>query len=172
MPEKKKRPAAKTPPRSQSAPRSESKPLPVDDKPVPSAKSASKPRASRSAAKPAAPKTAGAPRRTRDSNPGLSIFMVASEAHPYAKTGGLAEVVAALPDALGRLGHQVTLALPRYHGVDINGSRSQVTGLPIGQHTQRVAFHTREERRGVTVVFVDVPELFDRPYGLYNVSGV
>src|SRR5580765_8318679 len=106
MPEKKKRPAAKTPPRSQSAPRSESKPLPVDDKPVPSAKSASKPRASRSAAKPAAPKTAGAPRRTRDSNPGLSIFMVASEAHPYAKTGGLAEVVAALPDALGRLGHR------------------------------------------------------------------
>jgi len=98
--------------------------------------------------------------------------MVASEAHPYAKTGGLAEVVAALPDALGRLGHQVTLALPRYHGVDINGSRSQVTGVPIGHHTQRVAFHTREERRGVTVVFVDVPELFDRPDGLYNVSGV
>jgi len=80
--------------------------------------------------------------------------------------------VAALPDALGRLGHQVTLVLPRYHGVDISGSRSQVAGVPIGHHTQKVAFHTREERRGVMVVFVDVPELFDRPGGLYNVNGV
>jgi starch synthase len=98
--------------------------------------------------------------------------MVTSEAHPYAKTGGLAEVAAALPDALGRLGHQVTLVLPRYRGVDITGSRSQVSGVSVGHQTQRVAFHTREERRGVTVVFVDVPELFDRPGGLYNVNGV
>ena len=43
----------------------------------------------------------------------LSILMVVSEAHPYAKTGGLAEVAAALPAALGRLGHRVTLVLPR-----------------------------------------------------------
>jgi len=98
--------------------------------------------------------------------------MVASEAHPYAKTGGLAEVVAALPDALGRLGHRVTLVLPRYRGVDIAGSRSQVAVVPIGSHAQHVAFHTRDERPGVTVVFVDVPELFDRPGGLYNVDGV
>ena len=60
------------------------------------------------------------------SNPGLSILMVASEAHPYAKTGGLAEVAAALPDALGRLGHRVTLVLPRYRGIDTAGSRSQI----------------------------------------------
>ena len=59
--------------------------------------------------------------------PGLSILMVASEAHPYAKTGGLAEVAAALPDALGRLGHRVTLVLPRYHGIEVSGSRSQIT---------------------------------------------
>jgi len=98
--------------------------------------------------------------------------MVASEAHPYAKTGGLAEVVAALPDALGRLGHRVTLVLPRYRGVDIAGSRSQIAVVPMGSHAQHVAFHTRDERPGVTVVFVDVPELFDRPGGLYNVDGV
>ncbi len=98
--------------------------------------------------------------------------MVASEAHPYAKTGGLAEVAAALPDALGRLGHRVTLALPRYRGVDISGSRSQLAVVPVGNHAQHVAFHTRDERPGVTVVFVDVPELFDRVGGLYNVDGV
>ena len=98
--------------------------------------------------------------------------MVASEAHPYAKTGGLAEVAAALPDALGRLGHRVTLVLPRYRGVDLSGARSQATSLMIGNHVQPVSFHAREERPGVTVVFVDVPELFDRAGGLYNVDGV
>ena len=98
--------------------------------------------------------------------------MIASEAHPYAKTGGLAEVVAALPDALARLGHRVTLVLPRYRGIDLSGSRSQASSISIGGRTQLVSFHSREERAGVTVVFVDVPELFDRPGGLYNVNGV
>ena len=98
--------------------------------------------------------------------------MVASEAHPYAKTGGLAEVAAALPDALGRLGHRVTLVLPRYRGIDLSGARSQAISMSIGARTQLVSFHSREERPGVTVVFVDVPELFDRPGGLYNVDGV
>jgi starch synthase len=102
----------------------------------------------------------------------MSILVVASEAHPYAKTGGLAEVAAALPDALGRLGHRVTLVLPRYRGVDLSGARSQATTIVIGTHVQRVSFHAREERPNVTVVFVDVPELFDRAGGLYNVDGV
>lgn len=172
MPEKKKRPAARTPPKSPPAIGSDSKPLPFDDKPAPPATSLAKPRPPRLASSPATPKPARAKRQSSTSTPGLSIFMVASEAHPYAKTGGLAEVVAALPDALGRLGHHVTLVLPRYRGVDVTGSRSQVTGVPVGHHTQTVTFHTREERRGVTVVFVDVPELFDRAGGLYNVDGV
>ena len=44
----------------------------------------------------------------------LSVLMVTSEAHPFAKTGGLAEVSASLADALGHLGHAVTLVLPRW----------------------------------------------------------
>ena len=47
--------------------------------------------------------------------------MVTSEARPFAKTGGLADVAAALPAALGRLGHRVTVVLPRYRGVDTGG---------------------------------------------------
>ena len=102
----------------------------------------------------------------------LSILMVASEAHPYAKTGGLAEVAAALPAALGRLGHRVTLILPRYRGIDVAGGRSESTSIQLGSRVQRVAFRTTEEHAGVTAVFVDVPELFDRDGGLYNVNGV
>jgi starch synthase len=102
----------------------------------------------------------------------LLILMVASEAHPYAKTGGLAEVAAALPAALGRLGHRVTLVLPRYRGVDIAGARSQSTSIQLGGRALRVAFRTTDEHAGVTAAFVDVPELFDRDGGLYNVNGV
>ena len=40
--------------------------------------------------------------------------MVASEAQPFSKTGGLADVATALPKALGKLGHDVTLITPRY----------------------------------------------------------
>src|SRR5262245_43067148 len=100
MPEKKKRPTARTPPKSPPATGSESKPLPFDDKPASPAKSIAKPRAPKAAASSATPKPARSKRQPSASNPGLSILMVASEAHPYAKTGGLAEVVAALPDAL------------------------------------------------------------------------
>ncbi len=45
------------------------------------------------------------------------ILMIASEAQPFSKTGGLADVATALPKALGRLGHDVTLVTPRYSGI-------------------------------------------------------
>ncbi|HXV67582.1 MAG TPA: glycogen/starch synthase, partial [Nitrospira sp.] len=60
----------------------------------------------------------------------LNIVMAASEAVPYAKTGGLADVVGALPRYLIRLGHRVTLILPGYRSlVAGRGSRP-----PIAQH--------------------------------------
>jgi len=44
--------------------------------------------------------------------------MVTSECEPFAKTGGLADVVDALSRALGQLGHEVDVYLPRYRGID------------------------------------------------------
>ena len=44
----------------------------------------------------------------------LNIVMAASEAVPYAKTGGLADVAGALPLELLKLGHRVTLVIPHY----------------------------------------------------------
>jgi starch synthase len=100
----------------------------------------------------------------------LNILMVASEAHPYAHTGGLAEVVAALPEALGRLGHRVTLIIPRYRGVEVAGAHAERTAMRLGAHIVDVTFYTGITRAGVTPVFVDVPELFDRD-GLYGSDG-
>src|SRR6516225_3070989 len=42
------------------------------------------------------------------------VLMVSSEAAPFAKTGGLADVVGSLPPALQEIGDQVAVVLPRY----------------------------------------------------------
>ncbi|MBD0316759.1 MAG: glycogen/starch synthase, partial [Nitrospiraceae bacterium] len=44
----------------------------------------------------------------------LNVVLAASEAVPYAKTGGLADVAGALPLELSKLGHRVTLVIPHY----------------------------------------------------------
>ncbi len=48
----------------------------------------------------------------------LKILIAASEAVPFAKEGGLADVVGALPKYLASLGHDVRVVIPRYYRVD------------------------------------------------------
>jgi starch synthase len=92
----------------------------------------------------------------------LSVLMVTPEAHPYAKTGGLAEVTAALSDALIRLGHSVTLVVPQYRGVSLPGAERLLTRLRLGDRLQPVSFSEKTLTDGLRVVAVDAPELFDR----------
>jgi starch synthase len=96
--------------------------------------------------------------------------MVASEAVPFAKTGGLADVASALPEALGRLGHRVAIVLPLYRGVTA-GQLADRRSLVLGGRRFDVGYveHTISEH--VRAIFVDVPELFDRP-GIYGEGNV
>lgn len=96
--------------------------------------------------------------------------MVTPEAHPFAKTGGLAEVAAALPSALVRLGHSVTLILPRYRGVLPGATAARRVDLQIGPNMFSVGFLEQVMDDGVRAVLVDVPALFDRE-GLYGQDG-
>ena len=48
----------------------------------------------------------------------ISILFSASEAAPFAKEGGLGDVVGALPKYLARMGHDVRVVLPRYRSVN------------------------------------------------------
>jgi starch synthase len=88
--------------------------------------------------------------------------MVTPEAHPWAKTGGLAEVAGALPLALARLGHEVTLVLPRYRGVDVSRASHRETTLAFGAGSRPIAFYEERVASGVTLVVVDSSGIFDR----------
>ena len=94
--------------------------------------------------------------------------MVASEAVPFAKTGGLADVVGALPKALVRLGHLVDVAMPRYRGITAGEVERTLKVSLGGQVADASCYLTSNE--GVRMVFVDHPAYFDRDY-LYGAPG-
>jgi starch synthase len=105
----------------------------------------------------------------------MQIVFAASECAPLAKTGGLADVVGALPRELVKLGHQVTVYLPLYPRVrkHIEGEpRFAVRSLtiPFRYYNRFVGIVDGGQRDGVQFYFVDCPELFGRPE-LYGPSG-
>jgi starch synthase len=98
------------------------------------------------------------------------ILMVASEAAPFAKTGGLADVLGSLPPALARLGDEVAVVVPRYRSVS-SLEDAPILTLPVnvgGRVFQTAIYETI--RHGVRYLFVDCPPLYDRP-GIYGEAG-
>ena len=118
------------------------------------------------ARKPASAPPPPAPREAEPAETPLRILMVASEAQPFSKTGGLADVSSALSRALGRLGHDVTLFTPRYRGVQPGQHRGNVRALVGGQwyeaELQEVALGP-----GARAMLVDCAALYDRA-GIYS----
>jgi starch synthase len=102
----------------------------------------------------------------------MHIVFAASECVPFAKTGGLADVVGALPPQLVTLGHAVTVYLPLYAGVKahIEGQWKYAVRsitIPFEHYNRFVGIVDGGKRNGVQYYFVDCPDLFDRP-GLYG----
>lgn len=103
----------------------------------------------------------------------MRIVQISSEAVPYAKTGGLADVAGALSKSLAELGHEVTLILPLYSRfLAKSGIDTQYVGdafeIPLGDRRTMVQLKRATiPGNSVDVVFVDHPEYFDRD-GLYQ----
>lgn len=101
----------------------------------------------------------------------LKIAFITSEAIPFAKTGGLADVCGALPKALADKGHEVIIIMPRYYGVDklrfhcrqVNGP----LGVPIGASEDWAAIFTSDEIKGVKTYFIEHDNYFGRD-GMYD----
>jgi len=97
----------------------------------------------------------------------MHIVFAASECAPLAKTGGLADVVGALPRELVKLGHQVSVFIPFYSRV-----RKQFAGepqyairsltIPFRYYNRFVGVVDGGRRDGVQFYLIDSPELFDR----------
>jgi starch synthase len=103
--------------------------------------------------------------------PRLGVLHIASEVTPWSKTGGLADVAAALPAALDALGHRSVTITPRYRGIDPAGATATMVPITMGDRTWQVTCWERTESPRRSVIFVDVPEWFDRE-GLYGARGV
>src|SRR5215218_1963014 len=70
----------------------------------------------------------------------MRIAMISSECEPYAKTGGLADVVDALSRALGQAGHQVDVYLPLYRGLKVpDGAVRHELEVTIGTRPPELA---------------------------------
>jgi starch synthase len=97
--------------------------------------------------------------------------MVSSEASPWAKSGGLADVLGALPDALVRLGHEVAIVIPRYMAAKTAPANRVLRSLRLALGARTYDVDIWELRTGgAPFYFVDEPALFDRP-GLYGAGG-
>src|SRR5579872_2771021 len=92
----------------------------------------------------------------------IKVLMVASEATPFAKTGGLADVVGALPAALRDAGCEVAVLMPRYRRIELSAGRRVYDSLPVwlGSHVYDTSVYQADA--GTTFYFLEAPALFDR----------
>ena len=104
----------------------------------------------------------------------LDIWMVSAEMKPLAQTGGLADVVQALPQILARRGHRVRVFLPAYGRIDRRpfayDPAEDHLAVPLGWSRVPVRFLSRDLKDGVRLTLVQSEELFGRD-GLYGPPG-
>jgi starch synthase len=100
----------------------------------------------------------------------MHIAFAASECVPFSKTGGLADVVGALPRAIANMGHRVTVYLPRYRETKLPpGCRTLLPSItvPFDDKFRFCSVVDGGEQDGVQFYFIEYPPFFDRD-GLYG----
>jgi len=109
----------------------------------------------------------------------LRICLVAAEVAPYAKTGGLADVIAGLARFLAQDGHEVMVVMPLYRSARVEAAdltplpqvRDVEVRSPSGAVQRFSASATRlAGSASAEMVFIDCPALYDRD-GIYRSDG-
>ena len=103
----------------------------------------------------------------------MTILMISSEAVPFAKTGGLGDMVPALTAGLGKRGHDIAIVMPRYYG--INRKNLEKLPGPLGVPTELGeiwcgVYKTYLPGTKIPVWLLDREDLFGRS-GLYGPDG-
>lgn len=102
----------------------------------------------------------------------LKILLIATEAAPFAKEGGVADVIGSLPKELSQLGHEVCIFLPRYGVIDPARWQFRHTGIVRklfmagGEHSITI-WQTTLPDTSVTVYLLDNDEFFGRHQRIY-----
>lgn len=100
----------------------------------------------------------------------MNVLFVASEAVPFIKTGGLADVMGALPKALAKKGMDVRLVIPKYSRIaeEAKKQMKEVTTGIVNLVWRQLYYGVEEIKQdGVTVYFIDNEWYFKRD-GLYG----
>ncbi len=95
----------------------------------------------------------------------MEVIFVASEMVPFATTGGLGDVIGSLPKEIAKLGHRVSVFLPKYKKIAQKGFSLEPVGdefqVPIGSETESANLFTLRHGE-VKIYFVAHSEYFDR----------
>lgn len=105
----------------------------------------------------------------------MNIVWTTSEAAPYAKTGGLADVSFSLPYALAENGHNVSVFMPYYP--QVMGDKCSNTecvyellGVPFGDNDEYASIRCHKINKNLTFYFIEFDRFYDRPK-LYDWDG-
>jgi starch synthase len=101
----------------------------------------------------------------------MKILLASSEVHPFSKTGGLADMLAALGKALARAGHEARIVTPLYRGLQEKFPQMCRVDwrfdLPLGSSRVQAELWSLEIEKGMMVYFIAQPEFYDRT-GIYE----
>jgi starch synthase len=97
--------------------------------------------------------------------------MISSECAPLAKTGGLADVLGALPPALADCGDQAAVVIPRYAAIDLKGARRVYDSLPVYLGATRYDTAIYQSPAEFPLYLVDCQPLYGRK-GFYGEEGL
>jgi starch synthase len=104
----------------------------------------------------------------------VKLLLASSEVYPYSKTGGLADMVAALATTLAQRGHRVGMVTPLYAGIRERYPELQTAGIPLdfplGTTRAQGQVWKLEPHPGLTIYFVDQPDFYHRT-GIYQQFG-